>query len=352
VIYYDDLQQAAKHAETAIKHMKAGNIPCTAHNFMVWYEYFTGRNPALKKSINVVMSNKQRFTADRNQQIYDKFFSDQGAIAVDDLTARMDAAASQIAAALKNSGQSTQKYDQALKNFSGGLKEETGSVHLESMIADMLLATESMESEIHALQSQVDESAHEISGLRVNLQSARKEAMTDGLTGLANRKCFDDKLRTAVADAMETGEPLSLIMADLDHFKRLNDTFGHQMGDRVLQFVAQVLLKGIKGQDLAARYGGEEFTIILPDTPLIGAQMLADKLRKTVGAQRIVKKGAENKTEQGVITLSMGVTDLSPGEPIEQFLGRADQLLYNAKKFGRNRVVAETAPKASQGEVA
>ena len=126
MIYYDDIQQAAKHAKAAIKHMKTGNIPCALRNFMVWYEYLTGRNPALRESINVVMSNKQRFTADRNQQIYEKFFSDQGANTVVDLTARMDAAASQIAAALKNLGQSTKRYNQALQTFSGGLKEETG----------------------------------------------------------------------------------------------------------------------------------------------------------------------------------------------------------------------------------
>ena len=107
------------------------------------------------------------------------------------------------------------------------------------MIADMLLATENMRVEIQDLQTKVDDSSHVITGLHDKLQFARMEALTDGLTGIANRKYFDEKLRTAVADAMETGEPLCLIMADLDHFKKLNDTFGHPMGDRVLQFAAK-----------------------------------------------------------------------------------------------------------------
>ena len=107
----------------------------------------------------------------------------------------------------------------------------------------------------------------------------------------------------------------------------------------VLRLIAQTLRFGIKGRDTVARYGGEEFAIVLPDTELSGATALAEALRKSVADKRLVKKGSDQ--DFGSITLSMGVTEFTPGESLEAFVRRADMLLYRAKKYGRNRVVAE-----------
>jgi diguanylate cyclase len=125
-------------------------------------------------------------------------------------------------------------------------------------------------------------------------------------------------------------------MLDIDHFKAVNDTHGHLIGDRVIRFVAQVMQKNTKGQDTAARYGGEEFTLLLPGTPSAGAKSVAETIRAAVSKAQLVR--ADNKKPLGQITISAGVATFRKGEDIMEFINRADQALYRAKKEGRNRV--------------
>ena len=134
--------------------------------------------------------------------------------------------------------------------------------------------------------------------------------------------------------------PFCLLVADIDFFKNFNDTHGHQLGDKVLRFVAQTLQKQLKGQDVVARYGGEEFVVILPDTPFGGAITVAENLRKAVQKQRL--RRTDNQEYIGNVTLSIGVSMYRNGEKGEEVVERADNALYQAKKNGRNCVTPET----------
>jgi len=175
--------------------------------------------------------------------------------------------------------------------------------------------------------------------LRRDLVNTRKEAMTDALTGIANRKYFDAKLRETAAATMETGEALSLLLVDIDHFKSFNDRYGHQAGDQVLAIVAHSLTNAIKGQDTVARYGGEEFGIILPHTELHGATALAEHICTAMAARHIRRKSTAQ--DFGSVTLSIGVAEYRLGEPLSVLIDRADAALYRAKGDGRNRAVNE-----------
>jgi len=132
--------------------------------------------------------------------------------------------------------------------------------------------------------------------------------------------------------------PIFLIIADIDFFKNFNDTHGHQTSDQVLRLVRRTLDDGTKGRYFAARYGGEEFAIILPDTPIKGASILAEYLRKTLESRKLARKGSSGGF--GANTESFGVTQYIAGESLEALVARADKLLYKAKELGRNRVVA------------
>jgi diguanylate cyclase len=175
-----------------------------------------------------------------------------------------------------------------------------------------------------------------VTELRKNLDNVKKEAMTDGLTGLSNRKAFDKQIRDAVEESDNIGIPVVLMMLDIDFFKKFNDTYGHQVGDQVLRLVARTLTDNVKGRDIAARYGGEEFAIILPETALPSGLKVAEVLRRSVESKEVVNK--TNNETLGRITLSVGVAEYKPGESISQFIERADAALYEAKKAGRNRV--------------
>jgi diguanylate cyclase len=181
--------------------------------------------------------------------------------------------------------------------------------------------------------------------LRVSLRQARTEALTDALTGVANRKLFDETLRLRKEEADANRTDLALIIADIDHFKSFNDTWGHQTGDQVIRFVASALTKFALPDHLVARYGGEEFAVIMPRTTLNQSGRIADLIRAAIEAKRLVRRST-NETI-GAVTVSFGVALYAPGETVNQLISRADECLYLSKRNGRNRVTLETAMPAS-----
>jgi diguanylate cyclase (GGDEF)-like protein len=158
-----------------------------------------------------------------------------------------------------------------------------------------------------------------------------REANHDALTGLLNRRWLDHSMPRFVARHAHGQKPLSVLMLDIDHFKRFNDDFGHAVGDSVLSLVSQTVEKCLRPTDLAARYGGEELLVILPDTGLEGARVAAERVRSSICALRLADVDRH-------ISVSIGVASLSEDDSAESMLSRADERLYLAKERGRNRV--------------
>ena len=272
--------------------------------------------------------------------IYDRYIVAEASAARNkDWSGRIETVTERIIAALAATGSEAEEYGAALKTFSGGLQKSDDIEQIRGMVADIIGETEAMDSRSKELNRRMTESTDEINALRKALDDSRRDALTDSLTGIANRKCFDQEIYAAARDSFESGLPLSLIMADLDHFKNFNDTHGHQLGDQVLQFVGRILHDSVKGKDTAARYGGEEFAIILPDTTNSGAASVADNICRVVSSKRLIRKGTDDAL--GGVTMSLGVTSYHKGEDIADFIDRADQALYMAKKLGRNRVICK-----------
>jgi diguanylate cyclase len=207
-----------------------------------------------------------------------------------------------------------------------------------------------MEKTNNALEARLKASKHEITQLQHNLEAVRNESLTDPLTTLANRKFFDLALDKAMAESAKSGEPLSLLMTDIDHFKKFNDTFGHLTGDQVLRLVAQAVKQNVKGQDVAARYGGEEFAVVLPRTALQQALTVADHIRRAVMGKELMKRSTGEHL--GRITISIGVAVRRPDDTAQSLIGRADTGLYAAKRNGRNRVICEADPEVAQATMA
>lgn len=186
------------------------------------------------------------------------------------------------------------------------------------------------------LRARLVEAQSESAKLQANLHKAEALATVDGLTNLPNRRHFQSSLEQQVAECHREHTPLCLVMADLDHFKAVNDKFGHLSGDAVLKAFAQLLAGGVRSTDVAARYGGEEFALILPKTPLGSASVVAESLRKAVAEKSWI--GATPKQRIGRVTASFGVAEIREDETVEALIDRADQKLYEAKRRGRNRV--------------
>ena len=186
---------------------------------------------------------------------------------------------------------------------------------------------------LHSLAERVAHMEQEALGYREHLEEQRQKALIDPLTGLPNRAAWSERLDHEINQWQQHGNTLLLAMLDLDHFKRINDNYGHLAGDKVLKIIANVLRKRLRGTDFIARFGGEEFVLLMPDTvPTAGAKLL-EKLRASIEACPFHFKG-----EPVTITISMGMTAFKPGEHSDLVLKRADQALYRAKHAGRNQV--------------
>jgi two-component system, cell cycle response regulator len=177
--------------------------------------------------------------------------------------------------------------------------------------------------------------------LRQNLDMSVEFAVTDQLTGLYNRRYMASHIGTLIANAADSGRELSLLILDIDYFKSINDTHGHDVGDQILREFAKRIVSNVRSVDLACRYGGEEFVVIMPDTDLSFAYMVAERVRQQVASQSFVIDRAPGEVH---VTISIGVTTSEgKGDTPEALLRRADQALYRAKRDGRNRVVSAAA---------
>ncbi len=206
------------------------------------------------------------------------------------------------------------------------------------VISYLMIENENMRGRTAELQGNLEKSQRHIERLKSNLAAAEAQGLSDPLTGLKNRRSFDITLAAEIASSRTSSKPVCLIMADIDHFKSINDRYGHPAGDDVLKWFSKILQGNMKGRDTVARYGGEEFAIILPQTALEHAVTLAGQIRQQLESTLWKKPGAPNTMLR--VTASFGVAQLADGEGTSGIIQRADSKLYESKSSGRNRVAA------------
>jgi diguanylate cyclase len=333
--------QAQALARDAFAWLTQRNIPPTPENFELSYNFVSGEHPELKRAIDALISSGCKFDVSVMTILHQRYFrTSKQDEAVAELGEKITAELDSVLNILEMAGRDHSAYGKTLSHASGELVDaKLGEGAIKNLIDQVVGATRAMEARSKTLEVQLQTSSREVNELRDRLESVRRESLTDQLTGIPNRKAFDKALQEGIESAIETGDPLSLVMCDIDHFKTFNDTWGHQTGDQVLRLVANCLSENVKGRDTAARYGGEEFVVILPQTELSDAVKLANQIRTKVESKKLVKKSTGDIL--GIITISAGVTEYDANESAVEFLRRADVCLYAAKRSGRNRVVCE-----------
>ena len=338
----DDFRQARGFSEAAVAAMIAHRVPPTPENYAVWYAYATGLLPELSRAIDRLISNKQAVTPELSAELYGRFCDvNRHFNLLNETGGRLQYAIDQVTRHIKSASGDASAFGKTLDQYSANMGAAAGDEELNALVAGLVHETQNMLGRNRSLEDRLSQSAGEITELRQSLEFVRRESLTDALTGIPNRKFFETRLREAARDALESGDALSLLIADIDHFKQFNDTYGHQLGDQVLRLVARTLMDSVKGRDTPARYGGEEFAIILPHTRLKDAHGLADQIRRSITRRRIVRRNTGD--DFGTITLSIGVSCYRPGEELQEMVRRADVALYQAKHSGRNCVVSEEA---------
>jgi diguanylate cyclase len=343
VAVQDEHERTMALAETALAQIKALRQGAMPRNYEIWYIYAAGYNSALNQVINESLERNGKLTDAELDQIYDTYLS-QGKTSdrIDKIGARVVNEIDDVMTLIADALGTTANFDDNLKGASQKLSMANDRDQVKAILERLVTSTREMQTANKALEERLTTSKQEINNLQRNLETIRTESLTDPLTGLGNRKHFDRAVGEAVRSAAATGHPLSLLMIDIDHFKSFNDNYGHLTGDQVLRLVGMSLKQSIKGQDITARYGGEEFAVVLPNTPLRQAIIVADNIRRMVMSKELKKKSTGEIL--GRVTLSAGVSTIRSGEDSDALIERADACLYAAKRNGRNRVIGETDP--------
>jgi len=336
---HDRAQALAKTALALMTERQVAPIP---ENFELFYAYVAGENPVEARLLGDLIASRRPLSPQVLADLRQRFFrSDRLEGAVESAGGEITDTVANVLSRLEAAERDAVAYGRTLSAASGELDDAKSADGLQKLVSSLLTATRSMEARTKNLETELQRSSREVSELRTKLDDVRKESRIDQLTGIPNRKSFDTDIRDAIAQARESGEPLCLLMCDIDHFKAFNDTWGHTTGDQVLRLVAGCLSENVKGRDTAARYGGEEFAVVLRNTALADAARLANQIRLYVERKKLVKKSTGDIL--GTISISIGVAQLAPDDTQVLLIQRADTCLYAAKSAGRNCVVSDTA---------
>jgi diguanylate cyclase len=327
-------------AELALGQIRSLRQTAIPRNYEIWYVYATGYNSELNKVINETLALNGKLTEADLEQIYETYLSHiKITDRIDKVGARVISEVDDVMRLIGDTLGMSASYNASLTSATERLSAAADREQVMKVVEMLVKTTLEMRDTTRALEERLTLSKTEISNLQQSLEAIRAESLTDPLTGLGNRKYFDRSIDTAIETALATGEPLSLLMFDIDYFKSFNDSYGHLTGDQVLRLVGMSLKQSIKGQDITARYGGEEFAVVLPNTALRQALTVADHIRRAVMSKELKKKSTGEIL--GRVTISVGVSVLKPGDDADSLIERADACLYAAKRGGRNRVVCE-----------
>ncbi len=329
-------EQASEALRLSLAFLSKNQVPPSPLNYRLAYDYVSGRNREMETVLEEAVSKLDSEKQELLWEIYKRFFI-QDNTALEKLRNDLRLVISGIQSEFKQSGGELNNFSTQLEQFSSVLNTQGSTADISAEVQKMIAGTNSMAKTQNSLDAKMTYMQDEVESLRKELEQIKEESLTDALTGIANRKAFDETLDKSITEAKEQSSALSMLLIDIDHFKKFNDTFGHLVGDKVLRYVGSSLKNCVKGQDFPARYGGEEFSVILPHTSHIGAKVIAEQIRKTISAKELKDK-AKNKNF-GKITASIGVAEFAEDETAETFIQRCDKALYKAKENGRNRVM-------------
>jgi diguanylate cyclase len=333
---YSELSdKAAEFMRLALPLMRKHGVPMTPDNYAVWYEHVSGSNAKLSEQIQSMLSVNPVLTEAQCKALHDQFFN----VAKDrkevvELRLELARVLKEVISFVCSSMTHNDKVNQHLSTLLGKVNHDMSPQQIHEAVEELLAETRLAINNGELLTERLNTAVVEVNKLKKELEQSKREAKTDTLTGLANRKAFDELVNKVTQDADGSGLDVCLLFCDLDNFKDVNDKHGHLVGDQVLKVIANTLKDSVKGRDLVARYGGEEFSIILLNTSLQNAKGLAETIRKEVASKRIQRKDTQESL--GQITISFGVARYVASEGVESFMQRADRALYMSKRKGRN----------------
>lgn len=337
-------KEAIKVSQETLDKIQSLKLNANPIHFALIYEWLSQIDPPFAKEVEQAI----KFGAYNDEAAF-KLFTElwtrmvQTLLPTNEFENQLDHLLEKVSQWLTESAQHQSIIDQSIHNLDNLQKTDK-----DSLTVDQVLDTlhKEIQPEVHALQeetqvlhSEVKHSKERIETLKQELIHANTVANTDELTNIPNRRGYRTMLDKAIKEANDKGVSFAFLLIDIDFFKKVNDTYGHLVGDGVLRYIAKLLYRETKGRDYIARIGGEEFVVLLPSTPYSNAIQVANSLRQLVAQKPLKVKGYDSPLH---LTISIGVAMYQLGETADEVFERTDKALYLAKQSGRNQVKGET----------
>ncbi|WP_281556090.1 GGDEF domain-containing protein [Thalassomonas sp. RHCl1] len=325
---YDNYQSASALSKQTLAFLTEHNIAPSPVNYSVIYHYLSQRNTELTAEIDFQLTQKNALDGVLLDDLFVKFLSNSDNIE-NNLLQPFEKTLSQTLDKIDDQAQSEEVILANLAKADHALSDNDLHKPLKNIVNFLVGTISNAQKQHQKLSDELAKTSEEVTLLKTKLKESREEAVHDALTGLLNRRGCDDKLQ-----ALDIKGRHSSLVIDIDDFKKINDTFGHQVGDKVIQRVAKIIKSSVSETDLATRYGGEEFLIVAPGQSLSQARALAEQIRLSVADLKLIQR--KSNTFLPPITISVGIAELADDNSWPSFFQRADQALYQAKSAGKN----------------
>ncbi|WP_133471908.1 GGDEF domain-containing protein [Paraglaciecola marina] len=315
-----------------LKH-KVSAVPT---NYALWYTYASNEVPELSHAIDHALDNKLPLSKTKSKELYRNFVAEQEETSAWELRQSVEAMLLELSQSLQDTRTETTSFkenmDSCIDDLARVEKEGLSIEEAMALVRNLVRDTQNIRRSTISFNASLNDAQNEIIALRAQLEKSQQDALYDALTGLCNRRFFDEDLA-----AQSMNPNLFLLIVDLDYFKKINDTYGHVMGDLVLKATAKKLQASCRDGAQAFRFGGEEFAVIIPNSNFSKAKSIAESMRKAI--EKITVKDKRTGQVVGDISASIGIGELLKGMNPLALIEKADKQLYKAKNLGRNRVM-------------
>lgn len=334
-----NLEESFATLKQTIPLMLKHKISAIPTNYALWYTYVSNELPELKAALDEVLDNNMQLSEIKTKELYRHYLAETEEVSAWELRQSLEAMMVELSQSLKDTRSETTSFkntmDSCVDDLAKVEKEGLSVEEVMALVRNLVKDTQNIRRSTISFNAALTEAQNEIETLRAQLEQSQQQALYDALTGLCNRRYFDEELATQALTPN-----LCLILVDLDHFKKINDNYGHVMGDLVLKATAKKLQATCRDGAQAFRFGGEEFAIIVPNSNFAKARSMAESMRTAI--QKIGVKDKRSGETLGDISASLGVAILTKGMNPLALIEKADKQLYEAKRLGRNRVMPMT----------